>query len=67
MFNLEEIDTKVFSTVFIKIGLAEQHIKMIGKPNVAKYDFFIFKLSSFMDGAWQLEGASLHLEMVPCT
>ena len=44
MVNLEQIGTKSFSKVFISIELAEQHSKAIGKSNVARYDFFIFRV-----------------------
>ena len=67
MVNFEQIATKGCATVFISIGLAEEHSKNRVKSSFAKYDFFIFKLLSFMDSAWKLEGASLHLEKVSCT
>ena len=61
MVNLEQYGTKGFTMVFIGIGLVEQHCKNRGKSNVKKYIFSLLKSSSFTDGAWQQEGASLHL------
>ena len=49
--------------VFISIGLVEQQSKNRGKSNVQKYIFSPLKFSSFTDGAWQQEGASLHLQI----
>ena len=65
--KLDQNGTKGFSMVLFSIRLGEQHSTNPVKPNVAKYDFPSLKFSSFMDCAWQLEGASLHLEKVSCT
>ena len=38
-------------------------VKSLGKSNVQKYIFSYLKSSSFANGAWQQEGASLHLQV----